>query len=382
MRRYDLLLVSNGGMYLDEKNHASCPRDDASIVSELITNGLSVVYCSHYTRSLEAGVNRIPLTSKFLALRGFKLKWAYIGVFRLLLAIVRSKNVYIYYWGGITMWAAKICKFLNKDYDLYVRGCGYERGQIEGKTYRDDWMIKDARSIVVISSQIREDLGFVNKQLDVIKPVMPWGNMSIFERSFENWSSNHWIFLFAGSLIELKGIDDLVQTANLLDASGMSFRLIVAGGGIMLNRLRAKQLDGQISKKVEFVGLVKDKSAMQSLYRTSDAFIFTTRSEGFGRVLLEAMSHSLPIFTTMVGGIPGFMKDGYNCIEIPVYDSDAQAKIINKNIVDKDLMSMIAANGLKTLADIQTKYPSHVDLLLRKYKENYTMSKLSSGLII
>lgn len=377
MGNYDLLIVSNGGMYLDDKNHASCPRDDASIVSELGENGLSVVYCSHYTRSLNAGNSRVRLASKFIALRGFKLKWAYLGVLRLLLAILQSKNVYIYYWGGVTPWAVKICKFLHKDYDIYVRGCGYERGQREGKTYQDVWMIEGARTIVAISSQICVDLCFVNKHIDVIKPVMPWGGMSIYERSFENWSSDHWIFLFVGSLIELKGIDDLVKTANILDASGMSFRLIVAGGGRMLDSLRAKQAEGQISKKVEFIGHVIDKSAIQSLYRKSDAFIFTTRSEGFGRVLLEAMSQSLPIFTTMVGGIPGFMKNEYNCLEIPVYDSAGQAEIIRKSIGDKALMAKIAANGLKTLADVQSKYPSHVDLLLIKYNESQAISKHS-----
>jgi glycosyltransferase involved in cell wall biosynthesis len=145
----------------------------------------------------------------------------------------------------------------------------------------------------------------------------------------------------------------------------------------MLDSLRAKQAEGQISKKVEFIGHVIDKSAIQSLYRKSDAFIFTTRSEGFGRVLLEAMSQSLPIFTTMVGGIPGFMKNEYNCLEIPVYDSAGQAEIIRKSIGDKALMAKIAANGLKTLADVQSKYPSHVDLLLIKYNESQAISKHS-----
>ena len=53
-------------------------------------------------------------------------------------------------------------------------------------------------------------------------------------------------------------------------------------------------------------------------------FLLITR---ITRVLLETMLAKTPVFTTIVGGIKDFMKDKYNCIEIPVGKPKEQAEI-------------------------------------------------------
>ena len=58
------------------------------------------------------------------------------------------------------------------------------------------------------------------------------------------------------------------------------------------------------------------------------------------RVKFDAMLNNLPILTTMVGGIPGFMKGNYNCVEIKLFSAqDIYEKIIyiyeNQKFIDK-----------------------------------------------
>jgi glycosyltransferase involved in cell wall biosynthesis len=93
--------------------------------------------------------------------------------------------------------------------------------------------------------------------------------------------------------------------------------------------------------------------------------VFPSRTEGFPRILYEAMLKSLPIFTTMAGGIKGIMKPGYNCIELPIRDPDRQANAILSGIRDPNLMKRISENGLATVKNILMKREHHHEVLIK-----------------
>jgi glycosyltransferase involved in cell wall biosynthesis len=46
------------------------------------------------------------------------------------------------------------------------------------------------------------------------------------------------------------------------------------------------------------------------LYRNADIFIFPTRRESFGNVILEAMSYMVPVIATDEGSIPEILDNG------------------------------------------------------------------------
>ena len=68
---------------------------------------------------------------------------------------------------------------------------------------------------------------------------------------------------------------------------------------------------------VHFLGKVRD---LDALYRRADLYVSTSRDEGLGLALLEAMSYGLPVLCTPVAGHLDFVEDGRNARLIPVGD--------------------------------------------------------------
>lgn len=368
--RIDLLIISNGGIYVDDNKQAYCPKDDVSIVSDLSRNGLSVVYCSTGYKKPSSAVNRQPLNFAYLSLRGFKYKTVFIGWVRLFIAILKSNYVYVYYPGGLSKQTAILCHLIRKEYGVYVRGYGlyslHKKNSQE--TLSDMWILERARHIITVSPAIKAALIKTHDRVSVIKSTMDWDLSNVFLRN-TIIKKELWNLLFVGSVIELKGVDDLSEVGNYLDKAGFNFKLQIIGDGHLLRTLKEKQIAGQITSRIEFKGAIHDRKTIESYFEKADAFVFPTRTEGFPRVLFEAMLKKLPIFTTMVGGIPGYMKDRYNCIEIPVNSPSQQAKIILNSVNDPNLLNGIVEHGLDTVKYVLTNNHTHVEALLKEYQE-------------
>jgi len=60
-----------------------------------------------------------------------------------------------------------------------------------------------------------------------------------------------------------------------------------------------------------FVGYLKGQE-LASAYASADAFIFPSRTETLGLVLLEAMAAGTPVVAARSGGIPDIVTDGVN----------------------------------------------------------------------
>lgn len=99
------------------------------------------------------------------------------------------------------------------------------------------------------------------------------------------------LLLWAGRLDrETKGLDRLVAVAKLLPAD---MRLVIAGDGPAREWLAAELEVMEMNRRPMLLGKIEDPA---ELFGISDAFLFTSKVEPFGLVLLEAASSGLPIF--------------------------------------------------------------------------------------
>ncbi len=110
------------------------------------------------------------------------------------------------------------------------------------------------------------------------------------------------VLLFVGRVAYEKNIDFLLRALHLAVAQNPRLLLVIAGEGPALESL--KKLTGKLGlqEHLLFVGYLDRGGALLDCYRAADAFVFASRTETQGLVLLEAMALGVPVISTAVMG--------------------------------------------------------------------------------
>ncbi len=288
------------------------------------------------------------------------IKWNRIQkIVRKVNVLIKGKGfVYIFYPGSLATIAAIICILKKKKFGLYLRG------EILTNKLLTKLIIKRAAFILTVSPFFIKKYLELNPNMEIIKPMISYDFKDIIVK--KNLVSDKKEFLFVGRVGERKGIYELIEICDVLEKEKINFTINVVGLGEKYEELIGLQKEGKVSSHINFVGLISNQDELKKIYLKSDALIFPSHDEGFPRVLYEAMIFHVPIFTTFVGGIPGRMKDKYNCIEIPLKDGIGSGKIILNSIKNEELMKFITINAQKDIEDILINKKEHVELLLNR----------------
>lgn len=98
------------------------------------------------------------------------------------------------------------------------------------------------------------------------------------------------------------------------------------GTGPMETELRELARDLEITEHVDLVGFVQNPLP---LMRAADAFVLSSRSEGFGNVLVEAMGCGTPVLATdCPHGPADILGGGRYGLLVPPQDPDALARAL------------------------------------------------------
>jgi glycosyltransferase involved in cell wall biosynthesis len=195
-----------------------------------------------------------------------------------------------------------------------------------------------------------------------------------------------WKLFYIGSLIEPKGVGDILESLVHLRDRNCSVKLKIAGQDKKdFFRDKAKQL--QVEEDVEFLGLVPNDTVVP-LMREADIILVPSRHEypeGFPLAISHAFCSRTPLIASDHPMFLKSLKHGTNAMIFPAGNSIALATCIEKLLSDQDLYLNISVASDEAWKQLQmpVKWAELINRWIDDSPENQEWlfaHRLSSGL--
>ena len=194
-------------------------------------------------------------------------------------------------------------------------------GKLTGKitciTYHgtDYLRIKDVK-IYRLFSKMFIDVGFcisphmidkMHHNHKITKYIFNGVDTSIFSNKVKERRK---ILLAVGSLKKEKSFDNLIKAFKKVLVYFPDYELHIAGDGHLKDELKLQAINDRISDKVIFCGNLSQDQLVDK-YNTSEFFILSSYTEGFPKVVLEAIFCGCKVIATDVGSVSTFLPKEY-----------------------------------------------------------------------
>ncbi|MBU2896913.1 glycosyltransferase [Vibrio hepatarius] len=230
--------------------------------------------------------------------------------------------------------SSDIARKLNKPYITEVVAsaldCLWHRGDILAKIYAPilEWRTK--RVIRKASHVLYVTLDYLQSRYPTTGLTVGCSDVEIESQEFIKKSISHKkkivLGVIANPALKLKGIASLVKALDFID---YSIELQIVGGSVdsffelrMASDYRIKQ-----------IGVIAEREQIYKWFTEIDIYIQPSFTEGLPRSIIEAMSFSIPILGSNVGGIPEL---AHPSMLFEPGNSMALAKMVNEIISDFD----------------------------------------------
>ncbi len=140
--------------------------------------------------------------------------------------------------------------------------------------------------------------------------------------------------LFVGRVAHEKNIDFLLVMLRKLTEKVPDVLLVIAGEGPAVPHIKAAIQNAELSANTRLIGYLERNSTLLDCYRAADVFVFASRTETQGLVLLEAMAQGTPVVSTAVMGTAEVLRHAKGAI---ISQENASAFSQSVALVLKDL---------------------------------------------
>ena len=223
------------------------------------------------------------------------------------------------------------------------------------------WVAKRANAIVAISDAVnrytRERRGTSTAVLKTVRYGIdpePFQAVSREEAAAvrKSWHipPDAWVIGTVARLVPQKALHVLIEGyADYRARATRSSRLVLVGRGPLEDELKALAENFGVAGEIVWAGFREDIPAVM---RAFDLFALTSSYEGFGLVLLEAMSAARPVLATKVSAIPEIVRDN----ETGILCQAGNASSIAAALAKFESASMRARMGDAGLQRVQTLF--------------------------
>jgi glycosyltransferase involved in cell wall biosynthesis len=151
--------------------------------------------------------------------------------------------------------------------------------------------------------------------------------------------------LFVGVLELYKNVDGLAEAWRLAAPQVPGARLRIVGSGTRTDVV--ERLVADLPEQTSWTNRLETAEVAVAL-DGSTALVLPSRSEGMGRVVVEALCRGRPVVATRVGGIPDLVHDGENGLLVEPGETAALAGALVSILGDGDFAGRLAALARKS----------------------------------
>lgn len=118
------------------------------------------------------------------------------------------------------------------------------------------------------------------------------------------------LLLYVGRVAHEKNIEFLLHMTGALRAAVPDALLVICGEGPAQGRLQRRAAELGLGAQTRFLGYLDRHTTLLDCYRAADLFVFASRTETQGLVLLEAMACGTPVVALAVMGTRDVLREG------------------------------------------------------------------------
>lgn len=156
--------------------------------------------------------------------------------------------------------------------------------------------------------------------------------------------TNEKVLISISRLSKEKNIDFMLDAiTKLAQTSTLPFRLLLIGDGEEREHLQNRVEREGLAPYVLLLGAVAP-GEIPTYCQLGDLFLFASRSETQGMVILEAMAAGLPVVAVRSSGIDDFVQDGFNGFKTPASCTRWAARV-KQLLTDAALCELFSANA-------------------------------------
>lgn len=233
----------------------------------------------------------------------------------------------------------RIIAWQHNEYEVYMNH--YH------KEFIDNYLlgIKAADGVICLTARDQEKFNQLNRNTTFIYNPLTINNK---ESKISNLMNKQ--IIFVGRLIlRQKGLDHLIQIAKNLKGG---WKILVAGDGPDKERLIQMIKDDNLDNKIILKGPL-DGEELVDFYLSGSVFISTSRWEGFGLVLTEAMALGLPVVSFNNSGPNEILSNGKYGILVEKNNLGEFSKELNLLIENPKLRESFQKKSIRRVEDFK-----------------------------
>ena len=156
--------------------------------------------------------------------------------------------------------------------------------------------------------------------------------------------------LFCGSWDHAKGIRYLAESFDILAREGRPVPLTILGAGPAASTVLSA-FSAPTRPHVTVLDRLPEDAVIDA-YQRHDLLVFPSTYEGFGLVVIEAMSQGLPVVATPVGCVPDTVIEGQTGALVPLRDSRALAEAVSRLMASPADRIRMGANAVRQVSEM------------------------------